>query len=151
MFAPNQERAAAELVRVCRPGGRIGLTNWTPDSFVGQMLKIVGRYVPPPAGLRSPVEWGTRARVTELLGAAMRTVELRERTFVFRYRSAAAWLDAFRDYYGPTHVAFAALTDEMQASLARDLVALANAHNTSITGVLRIPSEYAEIVCVKDQ
>jgi ubiquinone/menaquinone biosynthesis C-methylase UbiE len=149
MFTPDQERVAAELLRVCRPRGRIGLANWTPDSFVGQMFKIVGRYAPAPAGLRSPLEWGTRKRLTELFGAGARTVEVRPREFVFRYSSAEAWLDAFRSFYGPTHVVFESLDADGRRALARDLIALAEAHNSSITGAVRIPSAYVEVVCVK--
>ena len=150
MFTPNQERSAAELLRVCRPGGRIGLTNWTPEGFVGQMFKIVGRYAPPPAGVRSPLEWGKEARLAELFGAEAR-VEVQRRQFVFRYRSAEHWLAAFRDYYGPTYKAFGALDEDGHAAFAADLLALANSHNTSITGALRVPSEYLEVVAVKAQ
>ncbi|MEX2100289.1 MAG: class I SAM-dependent methyltransferase [Acidimicrobiia bacterium] len=149
MFTPNQERAAAELTRVCRPGGRIGLTNWTPEGFVGQMFKIVGRYAPPPAGVRSPLDWGTEARLAELFGADVRTLDVQRRHFVFRYRSAEHWLDTFRHYYGPTHKAFAALDDAGQVAFEHDLLTLANEHNTSSTGGLRIPSEYLEVVAVK--
>jgi SAM-dependent methyltransferase len=150
MFTPNQARAAAELARVCRPGGRIGLANWTPESFVGGIFKTVGRYVAPPAGIRSPLEWGTRARLDELFGTDV-TIAADERQFVFRYRSAEHWLDAFRDYYGPTHKAFAALDDAGHAALERDLLALAAAHNTSTTGALRIPGTYLEIVVVNGE
>jgi len=150
MFTPNQEQSAAELLRVCRPGGRIGLTNWTPEGFIGQMFKIVGRYAPPPAGIRSPLEWGKEARLAELFGADAR-VEVQRREFVFRYRSAEHWLAAFRDYYGPTFKAFGALDEDGQAAFAADLLAHANSHNTSITGTLRVPSEYLEVVAVKAQ
>ena len=149
MFTPDQERSAAELVRVCRPGGRIGLVNWTPDSFIGQMFKIVGRYAPPPAGVRSPLAWGTAERLDELFGAETESVEVTRRSFVFRYRSAAHWLDAFRNYYGPTHKAFAALDEDGRAAFTHELLELAGEHNTSITGALRIPSAYAEAVIVK--
>jgi ubiquinone/menaquinone biosynthesis C-methylase UbiE len=149
MFTPNQQQAATELLRVCRPGGRIGLANWTPDSFVGQMFKIVGRYVPPPAGVRSPLQWGSAERLTELFGANVASLAVQRRHFVFRYRSAEEWLNAFRDYYGPTLKAFAALDAETQAAFERDLIALADEHNTGGTNTLRIPSEYAEVVAVK--
>jgi hypothetical protein len=134
---------------VCRPGGRIGLANWTPDSFVGGIFKIVGRHVPPPAGIRSPLEWGSRARLDELFSGNDFTIDAREREFVFRYRSAENWLDTFRDYYGPTHKAFAALDDAERATLARELLALAEQHNTSITGALRVPSPYLEAVVTR--
>jgi SAM-dependent methyltransferase len=149
MFTPRQEAATAELLRVCRPGGRIGLTTWTPEGFVGQMFTIVGRYVPPPTGVRSPLEWGTKARVGELLGTDIAAIGIQRRQFVFRYRSAEHWLDAFRDYYGPTLKAFAALEAAEQTALEHDLVALAREHNTSTTGGLRVPSDYLEIVAVK--
>jgi SAM-dependent methyltransferase len=147
MFTPNPERAAAELRRVCRPGGRIGLANWTPAGFIGQMFKTVGGHVPPPAGVRSPVEWGTEARLTELFdGVASLRIEPRQ--FVFRYRSAHDWLGTFRTYYGPTLKAFAALDDRGREDLEHDLLELAEAHNTSTNGTLRIPSEYLEVVVV---
>jgi ubiquinone/menaquinone biosynthesis C-methylase UbiE len=149
MFTPNQEQAAAELVRVCRPGGRIGLTNWTPEGFIGQMFKIVGKYAPPPAGVRSPLQWGTEARLAELFGSNVQAIDAQRRDFVFRYRSAEDWLDTFRTYYGPTYKAFGALDDAGQKAFASELLALANEHNTSKTGALRVPSEYLEIVVVK--
>jgi SAM-dependent methyltransferase len=146
MFTPNQEAAAAELVRVCRPNGRIGLTNWTPEGFVGQMFKIVGRYAPPPAGIQSPVRWGTEAGLDELFGATVRRIEVQRRQFVFRYRTPEHWLLAFRDYYGPVHKAFAAQDEATQRAFESDLLALAAEHNTSRTGALRIPSAYLEVV-----
>jgi len=149
MFTPNQERAAEELLRVCRPGGRIGLTNWTPESFVGQMFKVVGHYVAPPAGVRPPAQWGSEARLHELFGTGAQTITVERRHFNFRYRSADDWLDAFRTYYGPTHKAFAALDAADQAAFERDLLTLARNNNVSTTGTLRVPSEYLEVVVVK--
>ena len=146
MFTPNQEQSASELLRVCRPGGRIGLTNWTPDGFIGHMFKIVGRYVAPPAGIRSPLEWGTEARLTELLGDRCAKLQLRRKEFVFRYRSAEDWVDTFREFYGPTHKAFAALDAGAQSGLEQDLLTLAREHNTSTGRGLRIPSTYLEVV-----
>jgi len=148
MFAPQQERVAAELVRVCRPGGRIGLANWTPDSFVGRMFKVVRRYLPAPAGVRSPLEWGTRRRIGELFTRDVDSIGVRECEFVLRYRSSRAWLDAFRRLYGPTHEAFAALDADGQTALAHDLLALADANNTASAG-WRVPSAYIEVVIVK--
>ena len=144
MFTPNPEQAAGELVRVCRSGGRIGLANWTPTGFIGQMFKIVGGYVPPPAGVRSPLEWGTDARLSELF--AGHTVVTNPRQFVFRYRSAEHWLETFRTYYGPTLKAFAAVDDEARTGFERDLLALAAAHNTASDGTVRVPSDSLEIV-----
>jgi ubiquinone/menaquinone biosynthesis C-methylase UbiE len=145
MFTPDQQQAAAELVRVCRPGGRIGLANWTPGGFVGQMFKIVGRYAPPPAGLHSPLEWGTEPRLTELLGSAA-TVHAQARHYVFRYRSGQEWVDTFRTYYGPMNKAFAAQDEERAREFELELLTLAEVHNTSTSGTLRVPSEYLEIV-----
>ena len=146
MFAPQPERVAAELGRVCRPGGRIGLANWTPNSFVGRMFKVAGRYVPAPAGVRSALEWGTRRRIDELFRREIESI--REREFVFRYRSSQEWLDAFRRFYGPASRAFAALDADGQTALEHDLLALADTHNTSPTG-WRVPSPYLEVVIAR--
>lgn len=149
MFTPDQERAASELLRVTRPCGRIGLTNWTPEGFIGQMFKIVGSHVAPPAGVRSPLQWGTESRLVELFGDNVRTLYAQRREFVFRYRSAEDWLNTFRTYYGPTFKAFGALDAAEQIAFEQELLALANEHNTSTTGALRIPSEYLEVVAGK--
>lgn len=150
MFSPDQERAATELLRVCRPGGRIGLANWTPTGFVGQMFKIVGRYAPPPAGVASPLAWGTEPRLAELFGGATTAVDAEPRHFVFRYRSAQHWLDTFRTYYGPMLRAFAAVEDDdARAALEHDLLDLADRCDTSATTALRLPSEYLEVVATK--
>ena len=150
MFAPQPEVAAAELLRVTRPAGRIGLANWTPGGFVGQMFRIVGGYVPPPAGLPSPLEWGDRSRLHELLGHGVSSLDVRSTTFVFRYRSPRHWVDAFRTQYGPVLKAFAALDDAGRDALDADLLALARAHDaTAGAGTLRIPSEYLEVVAVR--
>lgn len=145
MFTPNQEQAAAELLRVCRPGGRIGLASWTPSGFIGQMFAVVGRHVPPPAGVPSPLAWGTEPRLRELLGPAVRC---QSRHFVFRYPSAQDWLGTFRTYYGPTLRAFAALDDAGQASLEAELLALAEGASSATDGTLRIASEYLEVVAL---
>ncbi len=150
MFAPNQEQATAELIRACRPGGRIGLANWTPSGFIGHMFNTVGRHVSPPAGVRPPVAWGDEARLRELFGNDVRSLAVRRRQFVFRYRSPEHWLDTFRTYYGPMFKAFSAVDGADRAALERDLLALANECNTSSTGTLRVPSEYLEVVAVKD-
>ena len=147
MFAPNPERSAAELIRVCRPGGRIGLANWTPEGFIGRMFKVVGAHVPPPAGVPSPLLWGTDARVNELLGGDC-TVEITRRHFVFRYRSADDFFDTFITYYGPTLKAWGALDDAGKTSFRSQLVGLCNAMNTA-TGSLRVPGEYLEVVATK--
>ncbi len=149
MFTPNQERAAGELLRVCRPGGRIGLANWTPDSFIGQLFKTLGKYVPPPAGVKSPALWGTEVRLAELFSAAADSIDAQRRDYVFRYRSAAHWLEVFRTYYGPVNKAFGALDAKAQAALAADLDALMGRMNRARDGTLKLPSEYLEVVITK--
>ena len=146
MFAPNQDQAAAELLRVCRPGGRIGLANWTPQSFVGHMFRIIGSYAPPPAGIGSPMEWGSVTRVEELLGQRVASLEMSERTFVFRYRSAAEFIGTMRAFYGPMTKAFESLDDRDRQGLFDDLVTLADERNVATDGTLHLPSEYLEIV-----
>jgi SAM-dependent methyltransferase len=148
MFTPNPERAAAELIRVCRAGGRIGLANWTPGGFVGQMFKVIGRHVPPPAGVPSPLAWGTRERLEELLGGSAR-IEATPRNFVFRYRSASDYFETFKTYYGPTVRAWAALDEPGRASLRRELTALADEHNRDTRASLAVPSEYLEVVAYR--
>jgi SAM-dependent methyltransferase len=149
MFAPDQDRAARELMRVCRHGGRIGLANWTPDGFVGQMFKVMSGHVPPPAGLRGPPQWGTEARIGELFGAEARELRVQRREFNFRYRSTAHWLEVFRTWYGPVLRAFAALGPQKQAALAADLAALADRFNVARDGTMVVPSAYLEAVIVR--
>ena len=148
MFAPDQERAARELLRVCRPGGRIGMANWTPEGFVGEWFKATARHVPPPPGVPSPLRWGTEAGVQELLGGGA-SVEARRRTVTFRYRSPQHWLDHFRTYFGPTVKAFAALDPEGQQRLEAELLELAGRHNRSGDETMIIPSEYLEVVATR--
>ncbi|MGB3661177.1 MAG: class I SAM-dependent methyltransferase, partial [Pseudolabrys sp.] len=121
MFTPNQEQAAAELLRVCKSGGQIGLANWTPDGFIGQLFKTLGKYLPPPAGAKSPALWGTRARLTEMFDAEARSIKAESRLFKFRYRSPEHFLDVFKTYYGPVLKAFAALEPAKQEELHNDL------------------------------
>ena len=146
MFTPDQERAASELARVCRPGGRIGLANWTPEGFIGQVFKILGTYVPPAAGLRSPALWGTPARLEELFRGVTRAVRFTRRTFNFRYRSPQHFLEVFRTYYGPMAKAFATLDEQRQAALTHDLLELMVRLNAAQDGTLVVPSEYLEVV-----
>lgn len=149
MFAPDQERSAAELVRVCRPGGTIALANWTPTGFIGQLLRTVGRHVPPPAGVRPPTLWGTEERLGELLGAAVSTLEVSRRTFTFRFGSAEDFTRYFRDNYGPVHKAFAALDEPGQEQFAADLTALAAEHDRAPGLTVAIDSEYLEVVATR--
>jgi SAM-dependent methyltransferase len=146
MFTPNQEQAARELARVCRPGGRIGLANWTPESFIGQVFKTIGKYVPPAPGMKSPALWGTRSRLEELFGRSAREIRTNSREFVFRYRSAAHWLEVFRTYYGPMNKTYAALDAGKQAAFTADLLALMESRNRSGDRTLVLPSEYLEVV-----
>ena len=148
MFTPNQEKAAGELLRVCRPGGKIGLANWTPDSFIGQMFRVLGKYVPPVAGVAPPSLWGTKARLDALFGAQA-MVAAESRHFVFRYKSPAHWLEIFRDYYGPVLKAFASLAPEARTALEKDLLALIDKHNVAKDGTMVLPSEYLEAVITK--
>jgi ubiquinone/menaquinone biosynthesis C-methylase UbiE len=149
MFTPNQDKAAAELLRVCRSGGKIGLANWTPDGFIGQLFKTLGKYLPPPAGAKSPALWGTRARITEMFGASAASIKAEPRTFAFRYRSPQHFLDVFRTYYGPTLKAFAALEEGKRHEFASDLLALVGRMNRAEDGTMVVRSEYLEIVIAK--
>lgn len=149
MFAPDQERAAAELLRVCKPGGTIALANWTPAGFVGGMFRTVGAHVPPPAGVRPPGQWGTEERLTELLGAGLSQLSVRRREFVFRFRSADEFAEFFRINYGPVGKAFAALAEPDRKALRDDLVALARSYHRGPGPTLTVPSEYLEVVATR--
>lgn len=147
MFTPDHARAGAELVRVCKPGGRIGLANWTPEGFVGGMFKIVGAHVPPPAGVASPLQWGTEDHVSDVLGGA--DVHVVRKHFTFRYRSPQHMFETFRDCYGPTHKAWAALDEDGRASFEAALLAHFTAANRATDGSLAADSEYLEVVATK--
>jgi len=149
MFTPNQERAAAELARVCRPGGKIGLANWTPEGFIGQLFKTLGKHLPPPAGVKSPALWGTQVRLAELFAGKVESIDAQPRHYVFRYRSPAHWLQEFRTWYGPVHKAFGALDGDKQKALAEDIEALLSRLNRAKDGTLVVPSEYLEVVVVR--
>ena len=149
MFAPDHDKAAAELVRVCKSGGKIGLANWTPEGFIGQLFKVLGKYLPPPAGSKSPSLWGSKARITEMFGAAALSIECEPRVFAFRYRSPEHFIEVFRTYYGPTLKAFAALDEANQQGLKADLLALIKRMNRAEDGTMVVPSEYFEIVIAK--
>jgi SAM-dependent methyltransferase len=149
MFTPDQERAAAELARVCRPGGTIGLVNWTPAGFIGQLLRTVGKHVPPPAGVRPPPQWGTEERLGELLGDAVSRLDFQRRTFVFRFRSPDDFATFFRDNYGPVHKAFGALDEPGRERLHDDLTALARDHDREEGPSVAMPAEYLEVVATR--
>jgi SAM-dependent methyltransferase len=149
MFTPNQDKAAAELLRVCKPQGTIGLANWTPDGFIGQVFKTLGKYLPPPAGAKSPALWGTRARLGEMFDAGASSVKAQSRLFNFRYRSADHFLDVFKTFYGPVLKAFAALEPAKQEQLRDDLFALIVRMNRATNGSMVVPSEYLEVIITK--
>jgi ubiquinone/menaquinone biosynthesis C-methylase UbiE len=149
MFTPDQERAAGELLRVCRPGGRIGLANWTPDGFIGNMFRTLGRHVPPPPGIKPPPLWGTEERLRELFGEGVSSLETTRRSYVFRFPSAEHFVGYFRDYYGPTLKAFESLDATGRDALARDLQELLEDWNTSGDETLVVASDYLEAVAVR--
>jgi ubiquinone/menaquinone biosynthesis C-methylase UbiE len=149
MFTPEHTRTAGEMMRVLRTGGRLGMANWTPEGFIGRLFKVIGAHVAPPAGLKSPALWGNEPYVTELFGARAAQIRCERRIFNFRYRSAAHFVQVFRDYYGPTHKAFAALDESGKQGLDRDITTLLNDMNTAGPTSLVVPSEYLEIVITK--
>ena len=149
MFAPDQQRAAAELLRVCRPGGKIGLANWTADGFLGELFRIVGTYAPPPAGVRPAALWGTEERLHELFGDGVASLDATRRAFLFRARSADHWIAMFREYYGPVNKAFAAQDTAGQAALTVDLGDLLRRHNRATDGTIVAPADYLEAIAIR--
>lgn len=149
MFTPDQDTAASELTRVCRRGGKIGLANWTPQGFIGQLFKTLGKYLPPPAGAKSPALWGTKERLTELFGAGAASIHAEARDFIFRYRSPAHFIDVFKTYYGPLLKAVTVLDEDKRASLLADIEALIGRLNRADDGTMVVPGEYLEAVIVK--
>ena len=146
MFTPDQQLAASEMGRVCRSGGKIGLANWTPTGFIGGLFKLIGRYAPPPAGVKPPSLWGTEECLRELFSETLATVRAERRNFVFRYRTPQHWIDTFRTYYGPMHKTFNALDAAAQQSLNADLIGLTRQFNRATDGAMVLPSEYLEAV-----
>jgi len=149
MFSPDHTRAASEMLRVVRDGGRIGLANWTPEGFIGQLFKMIGSYVPPPAGLKSPALWGTEPHIVALFGSKASDIRCARKHFNFRYRSSAHWIQVFREFYGPTLKAFAALDAVKQVALERDITNLLERFNRAGKDSLVVPGEYLETVIVK--
>jgi len=146
MFTPNQEKAASELARVCRPGGKIGMANWTPAGFIGELFRVIGRYIPPPPGVKSPSLWGTEERLREIFGERLDALETRKKHFVFRYRNPRHWLETFRTYYGPMNKAFIAVGPDREDALAADLINIAQRFNRAGDGAMVAPGEYLEVV-----
>jgi len=149
MFAPDHARSAAEMARVCRPGGRIGLANWTPTGFIGRLFAVVGRHVPAPAGVTPPSRWGTREHLETLFGSTAAEIRTTPRMFVFRYRSPEHWVEVFRTWYGPVHKAFASLSEDRQAAFEQDILALIAEFNVSGDQTMVVPGEYLETVIVR--
>ncbi len=149
MFSPDQDRTSAEMIRVCRSGGRIGLANWTPDSFIGQLFKTIGKYVPPPAGLKSPSLWGALSWVERAFAPAAITIDAAPRHFKFRYRSPQHFLDVFRAYYGPMLKTFEALDVRDQKRLSFEIIDLIGRCNISADRTIIVPSEYLEVIVTK--
>ena len=149
MFTPNQDKAAAEMLRVCKSGGQIGLANWTPEGFIGQVFKTLGKHLPPPAGAKSPALWGTHGRLKEMFGPGATTIKAEPRNFMFRYRSPEHFLDLFKTYYGPMLKAFAALNPAKQTELHNDLHALIVRLNKATDGTMVVPGEYLQVIVTK--
>ena len=149
MFTPDQDKASAELIRVCRPGGKIGLANWTPEGFIGQIFKTIGKHLPPPAGVKSPALWGTRARIDQMFEAQASSIKSETRHFVFRYQSPEHWLQIFKSYYGPMLKAFATVEPAAQTALTSDIMAQISRFNRSGDAGMVAPSEYLEIVVTR--
>ena len=149
MFSPDHGKAASELARVCRPGGRIGLANWTPEGFIGQLFKTLVRHLPPPPGVQAPTLWGLEQHLQSLFGDRASAIIVMRRLFNFRYRSAAHFIEVFRDWYGPMHKAFASLPPDGANALERDLADLLNRMNRGGPESLVVPSEYLEVVIAR--
>ncbi len=149
MFAPDHQRSADELLRVCRPGGRIALVNWTPEGYIGEMFSIISRHAPPPAGVQPPPLWGTEEHLGKLFGDGVSEIKAARRDYMARYPSAQFLLDYFRDWYGPTKMAFARLDEAGQAALAEDLMDQARRHNMAGDAAQIAPWNYLEVVATR--
>jgi hypothetical protein len=149
MFTPDHARPAREMLRVVRHGGRIGLANWTPEGFIGRLFRVIGAYLPPPAGLKSPALWGTEQHIAELFGPQASDIACVRRNFKFRYCSSSHWVRIFRTFYGPTLKAFEALDPATQGELERDIIELLERFNVGGSDSLVVPSEYLEVVITK--
>jgi len=149
MFTPDHEKPAHEMLRVCRPAGKIGLANWTPDGFIGELFRTIGRFLPPPAGMKSPALWGTGEHIAELFGRDAYAIGTQVIPFTFRYLSDDHWIEVFRTYYGPVLKAFEALDAQKQAALTQDLKALIARFNVAQDGTMVVPSDYLQVVIIK--
>jgi len=149
MFTPDHEKPAREMLRVCRSGGKIGLANWTPDGFIGDLFRTIGKFIPPPTGMKSPALWGTRDHIIGLFGQEASTVDTKVVPFMFRYLSDDHWIEVFRTYYGPVLKVFEALDAEKQAALTQDLKTLIARFNVARDGTMIVPGDYLQVVIVK--
>jgi len=149
MFTPDHARPAQEMLRVCKAGGKIGLSNWTPDGFIGELFKIVGRYVPPPVGMRSPALWGTTTHIRELFSNTSFAAETKN--FMFRYRSDDHWISTFRTFYGPLLKAYDSLDEASRQTLTADIKALIARLNKAGDGTMVVPAEYLQVVIEKPE
>jgi SAM-dependent methyltransferase len=149
MFTPNQDKAASEMIRVCKSGGKIGLASWTPAGFIGNMFKTLGQHLPPPAGVKSPALWGTGERISEMFGSSAASIVAEKRNFVMRYRSPEHFIDVFSTFYGPVLKALAALDEQKGKALVADLIALIGRFNRADDGTMVVPSEYLEVVVTR--
>ena len=148
MFAPNQLTAADELLRVCRPGRKIGMANWTPDGFIGRLFRVLGSFVPTPIGIKSPARWGDEAWLNTSFSSAHR-ISVVPRQFTFRYRSPEHFVDVFRTLYGPVHKAFLSLDEARQSELADAITDLIDELNVATDGSVQVPGDYSEIEIIK--
>ncbi len=149
MFTPNQDKAASEMIRVCRSGGKIGLANWTPAGFIGNVFKTLGQHLPPPAGVKSPALWGTSERISEMFGDSASSIVAEKRDFIFRYRSPEHFVEVFSTFYGPVLKALTALDEQKGKALVADLIALIGRFNRADDGTMVVPSEYLEVVVTR--
>lgn len=149
MFTPDQEQAAREVLRVCRSGGKLGLANWTPTGFIGELFRLIGKYVPPPAGLKPASLWGTEERLRELFGDGITSLQTTKRDFLFRARSASHWLELFATYYGPMVTTFKTLEASKFEPFSREVLGLLESYNRAKDGTLVVPSEYLEAVAIR--
>jgi len=150
MFTPDHEKPAKEMLRVCREGGKIGLANWTPAGFIGELFKTVGRYLPPPAGMKSPALWGTKDHILELFGPGA-SCKTQVKTFMFRYRSDEHWLTTFKAFYGPILKAYENLDEETGRALTDDIKSLIKWFNVAHDGTMVVPAEYLQVVIEKPE
>ena len=149
MFTPDHQKPATEMLRVCRSQGKIGLANWTPDGFIGQLFKTIGRFIPPPADMKSPALWGTKAHMVSLFGDGAARIDAETKDFMFRYRSDDHWIDIFKSYYGPVLKAFEMLDAQKRDELTADLKTLIARFNVAGDGTMVVPSQYLQVVIVK--